>query len=581
MRMPFSVNGISLAGQLSLNGVALLLMAVTLTATEYHFGTPNSSEQYLLELINRARKNPNAEAARQGISLNQGLPAGTISSQPKQPLAWHPALLEAARNHTQWMLDNNLVSHTGAGNSSAADRITAAGYPFGNGWWTYSENISLTFYQGSLQAKITAAHGDLVRSTSGHRQNIFKDRNQEIGISPKQGNYYYSGHNFDALYFTEDYAGSDSTPGPFLVGVVHYNDDGNNFYDIGEGVGGAEISVDGVVWTAVTGSSGGYSLPLPGNGTYTINCQLANGIEFVRQVTVTGELNQKVDFRTTSSQPTPTPTPRPTPTDELLGIDLNGDKYADLTFLNIATGELTAWYLDGQWLRGSETFSQFGGIAWQVVALADMDQDDNPDLIWQNSASGLITIWLQDGPRFVAERFITDPLDNVIQPAGLWIIAAVADLNSDGSADLVWQNKRNGRIAVWWLDGTTYIGGELFSNQPANANWRVIAAPDLDGDGDADLLWRNRSNGKLAGWKMNSTSFINGISIPAQGGKFWQVVAVQDMDGDGDLDFIWQNLSNSQAAVWFLNSDLTVDTTAWLGQQAPAPWQIRNQRPLD
>ena len=44
-------------------------------------------EQYLLELINRARSDPGAEAARLGISLNQGLSPGTISGDAKQPLA--------------------------------------------------------------------------------------------------------------------------------------------------------------------------------------------------------------------------------------------------------------------------------------------------------------------------------------------------------------------------------------------------------------------------------------------------------------------------------------------------------------
>ena len=48
-------------------------------------------EQLILEMINRARMDPEGEAARYGISLNQGLTAGTISSAPKQVLAFNPA----------------------------------------------------------------------------------------------------------------------------------------------------------------------------------------------------------------------------------------------------------------------------------------------------------------------------------------------------------------------------------------------------------------------------------------------------------------------------------------------------------
>jgi hypothetical protein len=44
-------------------------------------------EQLMLELINRARANPVAEASRDGIDLNEGLAPGTISAAAKQPLA--------------------------------------------------------------------------------------------------------------------------------------------------------------------------------------------------------------------------------------------------------------------------------------------------------------------------------------------------------------------------------------------------------------------------------------------------------------------------------------------------------------
>ena len=89
---------------------------------------PTDVEQYLVELINRARANPAAEAARFGIDLNEGLPAGTISTAPKPPLAVNPFLTDAARGHSQWMLDHDVFSHTGAGGSTPTQRMQAAGY---------------------------------------------------------------------------------------------------------------------------------------------------------------------------------------------------------------------------------------------------------------------------------------------------------------------------------------------------------------------------------------------------------------------------------------------------------------------
>lgn len=53
--------------------------------------------QLTLELVNRARANPPAEAARHGIGLNDGLAsADFISPPPKQPLAPDNSLMTAA-----------------------------------------------------------------------------------------------------------------------------------------------------------------------------------------------------------------------------------------------------------------------------------------------------------------------------------------------------------------------------------------------------------------------------------------------------------------------------------------------------
>src|SRR4051812_47518311 len=72
---------------------------------------PSSEEQLFIELLNRARANPSAEASRYGISLNEGLAAGTISSTPKQPLAVNQLLTNSARKHSQYMIDNDIFSH--------------------------------------------------------------------------------------------------------------------------------------------------------------------------------------------------------------------------------------------------------------------------------------------------------------------------------------------------------------------------------------------------------------------------------------------------------------------------------------
>ena len=104
--------------------------AMAATPQRYDHGNPTVPEQLMLELVNRTRANPAAEAARFGISLNEGLVPGTISTTAKPPLAFHPKLILSARNHSQWMLSTNIFDHTGVNNSTPKERMTDAGYVF-------------------------------------------------------------------------------------------------------------------------------------------------------------------------------------------------------------------------------------------------------------------------------------------------------------------------------------------------------------------------------------------------------------------------------------------------------------------
>jgi len=266
---------------------------------------PSDYEQYLLELINRARADPAGEAARYGIDLNEGLEPGTISSDPKQPLAPNTDLVNGARGHSQWMIDNDIFSHTGANGSSPGDRMTAAGYDFLPSW-SWGENIA--WYGQTLTAppalSTTATlHQSLFVDAGvdgrGHRLNLMKSDFREVGPGIVFGD--YSGYNAEMV--TEDFAYT-ATPASasFLTGVV-YDDhrvSRDSFYTPGEGFGGATITAtrasDGAAFQTTTWSSGGYSLALPA-GTYDLT---ASGGGLSANITVgsvpMGQSNVKVDF---------------------------------------------------------------------------------------------------------------------------------------------------------------------------------------------------------------------------------------------------------------------------------------------
>src|SRR5207248_7857440 len=179
-----------------------------------------AGEQYLLELINRARANPAAEAARYGIDLNEGLAAGAISNDAKQPLAINPYLVDSARKHSKWMIDTDTFSHTGAGGSDPQDRMTATGYVFKTPW-SWAENIALrSFKSGGGGADLFDAiekdlFVDIGIADRGHRVNLLSPQNNEAGAGAISGQYSY----FQAAMVTQDFASSGDQS--FLTGVVY------------------------------------------------------------------------------------------------------------------------------------------------------------------------------------------------------------------------------------------------------------------------------------------------------------------------------------------------------------------------
>ena len=281
-----------------------VVMSALESRTLFAAAFPTAQEQYLVELINRARANPTAEAARYSIDLNEGLSAGTISTAAKQPLAINPNLTDAARGHSQYMIDNDTFSHTGAGSTSPQQRMTNAGYVF-TGSWTNGENIGWSGSSTQLNqaATVVSIHQDLFVDKGidgrGHRTNLMNSAFREVGAGVIFGAFTSGATTYNAGMVTEDFAKTGTAV--FLTGVAY--DDGvqpNDFYSIGEGLSGVTIvakrTSDNATFSTQTWTSGGYSLALePGTYTVTASGGLLTG-NVIHNNVVIGSENVKRDF---------------------------------------------------------------------------------------------------------------------------------------------------------------------------------------------------------------------------------------------------------------------------------------------
>jgi uncharacterized protein YkwD len=124
---------------------------------------------------------------------------GSRAAAGRGPLAFDAELVRAAGRHSDWMVAQDVFSHTGAGGSSPFARMTADGYT----WQAAGENIA--YIAGSGAATIDAAdierlHAMLMNSP-GHRANILSGTFTEIGIGITGGDY----KGRPAIFVTENF----------------------------------------------------------------------------------------------------------------------------------------------------------------------------------------------------------------------------------------------------------------------------------------------------------------------------------------------------------------------------------------
>jgi serralysin len=276
---------------------------------------PTNQEQELLELINRARLNPSAEAAKLVTNFTTATGANAdITSAIRffnvdvnlfaqrmatfsavAPLAWNSAIGDAAEAHSLRMIATDTQSHQLPGELGLSQRMEAAGY---TNWRSVGENI---YAYGSNILEIHAAYmidwggpDGGMQSPAGHRQNILSATFTEVGLDiTTETN---SATGVGTLVSTQDF-GTRFNYSPQLLGVAFRDGDSDRFYDAGEGLGNVTVTARGTAgtFTTTTFGSGGYQMVLPA-GSYTVTFSGGGLSQSSSLSVVMGTSNTKLDF---------------------------------------------------------------------------------------------------------------------------------------------------------------------------------------------------------------------------------------------------------------------------------------------
>jgi hypothetical protein len=248
---------------------------------------------------------------------------------------------------------------------------------------------------------------------------------------------------------------------------------------------------------------------------------------------------------TTGSQPPPPP---PTGTPSPWSSDFDGDGKNDLLMQEMATGAVEAVFLDNATVKSKQPLSEQPADAnWALVGRGDFNGDGKPDLVWQNRLDGSVTVWFMNGTTHIGTA---EPWVGAAAGPELQMVSASAVKTTGRRQGFENPNKR------WSMTDTTRLAAEGSSLAGSgDPQWKAVGVGDFNRDGRPDIAWQHAGDGTLAVWLMNGTTVTETVSVTPTGvpDLLWKVVGVGDFNGDGSSDLLWRHMGTGDLNSWLMN----------------------------
>ena len=237
--------------------------------------------------------------------------------------------------------------------------------------------------------------------------------------------------------------------------------------------------------------------------------------------------------------------------------DLDGDGDLDIVAVAQLAGEVAWWRNEGGnpvvWIRLPVDGYYTGA---QQVFPVDMDDDEDLDLVCTAYSINDVSWYRNEGgdPTGWSKQLISDTATGSVS-------VCVADLDDASDYDVLTANYTSGRIS-WWRndDGISESWSEVIIDNNFSGAHEVRTA-DIDGDGDLDIIGAAFALDDIKWWRNDGGEPLNWTELMIDGSfNGASSVAAADLDGDGDMDvlgaahiagdFAWWCNEGSEPVIW-------------------------------